>query len=248
LISPWYGSDWLVCADSYFSSVQTALECKKVKMRYIGVVKTATKNYPMNHLSKVKLMFKGDRSGVIAIDEANNKPELLAIVWRDWDRRYFIASALSMAEGRPVSRDRWRQVTKDRITPPEKVTKSLPQPQAAETYYEVCGKIDQHNRDKQATLGLERKLKTHDWSKRVNLTILSMCAVDAWKVWSRITVDDAGNRVETQKEFYGHLAAELIDNNYDGEKRRHQSGEKTRPNQRFEIQIQVRFEEDLELI
>jgi Transposase IS4 len=33
LILPWYGSDRLVCADSYFSSIQTALECKRVKMR-----------------------------------------------------------------------------------------------------------------------------------------------------------------------------------------------------------------------
>jgi hypothetical protein len=196
-------------------------------MRYIGVVKTATKNYPMSHLSKVELKFKGDRAGVMAKDETSENPELLAFVWRDRDRRYFIASGSSMAEGTPVSRDRWRQLVKDRTTPPEKVTIRIPQPQAAELYYEVCGKIDNHNRDRQATLGLERKLKTHDWSKRVNLTILSMCMVDAWKVWSLITIDELGNPVETQKAFYAHLAAELIDNNYDGVQRRNQSGENT---------------------
>jgi hypothetical protein len=43
-----------------------------------------------------------------------------------------------------------------------------------------------------------------------------MCLVDAWKVWNIITVDDSGRPTETQKEFYGDLAAELIDNNYDG--------------------------------
>jgi hypothetical protein len=43
-----------------------------------------------------------------------------------------------------------------------------------------------------------------------------MCLVDVWKVWNIITVDDSGKPTETQKEFFGHLAAELIDNNYDG--------------------------------
>jgi hypothetical protein len=87
---------------------------------------------------------------------------------------------------------------------------------ATELYYDIAGKIDQHNRDRQATLGMEKKIKTHDWAKRVNLTILSMCLVDAWKAWSLISVDDEGQCIETQKKFYAHLAAELIDNNYDG--------------------------------
>ena len=227
LIKPWFGSDRLVCADSYFSSVQTAIKCKEKKMRYIGVVKTATKNYPMSHLSTIELEVKGERAGVIAKNETTDNPEYLAFVWRDRDRRYFIASGSSMADGTPVSRKRWRQIEKDRVTPPEKVTITIPQPQAAEVYYKVCGKIDNHNRDRQATLGLERKLKTHDWSKRVNLTILSMCMVDAWKVWSLMTVNELNNPIETQKEFYAHLAAELIDNNYDGINRRNQSGEST---------------------
>jgi hypothetical protein len=56
---------------------------------------------------------------------------------------------------------------------------------------------------------LEKKLKTNDWSMRVNLTILSMIFVDSWKAWSLMS-----DNAETQKEFYGHLATELIDNNY----------------------------------
>jgi hypothetical protein len=73
----------------------------------------------------------------------------------------------------------------------------------------VCGKVNQHNCDRQDTLGLEKKLKTNDWSMRVNLTILSMIFVDTWKAWSLMS-----DNAETQKEFYGHLATELIDNNY----------------------------------
>jgi hypothetical protein len=53
-------------------------------------------------------------------------------------------------------------------------------------------------------------------AKKVNITLLSMCLVDAWKVWSLITVDESGTPIETKKKFYGHFAAKLIDNNYEG--------------------------------
>jgi hypothetical protein len=59
----------------------------------------------MNHLAKVEIMFKGSRAGYIAIEEANDKPEQLAFVCRDRERRYFIASGSSMVEGMLVNRD-----------------------------------------------------------------------------------------------------------------------------------------------
>jgi hypothetical protein len=61
---------------------------------------------------------------------------------------------------------------------PEKVTLIIPQPQAAEMYYEKCGIIKQHNLDRQVTLDLE-KLVTPDWSKCVALAILSIYIVNA---------------------------------------------------------------------
>lgn len=219
LTSSWTGSKRLVVADSYFSSVEAATLLKECNLNFIGVVKTSTKGYPMDYMKRVELHEKGDRVGLLSKDIDGN-PELLAFVLRDRDRRYFISNCSSLAEGKPVSRERWRQMVKDNVTPPEKVHVTFPQPQAADLYYESCAKIDQHNRDRQATLGIERKFKTHDWSKRVNLTILSMCIVDSWKVWSSITKSTDGNPKETQKDFYGHLAAELIDNKYDGVQRR----------------------------
>ena len=121
-----------------------------------------------------------------------------------------------MQEGKPQERERWRQLVTDLTTPPTKVHLVVPQPVAAEVYYDACGKIDQHNRDRQATLGLERKFRTHDWSMRVNMSILSMCLVDSWRIWMRINnINEGDTAIETQKQFYGYLSAELIDNNYD---------------------------------
>jgi hypothetical protein len=86
------------------------------------------------------------------------------------------------------------------------------QPKACETYYSACGKIDGHNRHRQATLMLENKLPTKEWSRRVNMSIFGMLVVDAWLAFSACTEAD-----ETQKEFYSLLSEELIDNTYDAE-------------------------------
>jgi hypothetical protein len=92
----------------------------------------------------------------------------------------------------------------------------IAQPKAAEMYYNICAKIDNHNRDRSDTLQLEKKYETNDWSLRVNFSILAMIIVDTWKVYSKLTfnINEEGKRInkETQKQFYGRLAAELIDN------------------------------------
>ena len=87
---------------------------------------------------------------------------------------------------------------------------SVAQPKAAEFYYSACGNIDQHNRHRKDTLKLENKLKVHDWSKRVNMTLFAMMVVDVWLAFNGCTLAE-----ETQKEFYTLLAEELIDNSYD---------------------------------
>ena len=179
LIQPWMYQERLVCADSYFASVGAAIELRNRQMKFIGVVKTATKRFPMAYLSSVELQDRGDRFGLISKD-ANGKPSMLAFVWMDRERRYFIATGSSLQEGTPYFRDRWRQVDKDDTeADPEKVQVVVPQPKAAKCYYSCCSKIDQHNRDRQDTLGIEQKLWTHDWSFCVNMSILSLCFVDS---------------------------------------------------------------------
>jgi Transposase IS4 len=214
LVSPWYHSNRLVCADSYFSSVAAAQELKRNGLRYIGVVKTATKKFPMEFLkSRILLGGRGERYGLVAND-SDGQPSLLSFVWVDRERRYFIATAGSLAPGADCVRYRWRQEDKTPDAEPVRKAVAVPQPRAAEMYYSCCAKIDQHNRDRQDTLMLERKLKTKDWSVRVNMTILGMIFVDTWKVWQQFTYAN-NEAIETQKTFYGTLAAEMIDNTYD---------------------------------
>ena len=169
----------------------------------------------MAYLNNIELTERGDRRSVVAYDK-DKKAKLLAFVWVDRERRYFIASTSSMQEGRPWVRKRLRQIVDDDVTDPETVELVVPQPQVAELYYKCCGMIDQHNRDRQDTLCLEHKVLTKDWSMRVNLSIVAMIMVDCWRVWRLITLSASGDDcIENQKQFYSRLASELIDNCYD---------------------------------
>jgi len=213
LVKPWANTDRLVVADSYFASVTTALHLKKAGLRFIGVVKTATKGFPMQYLGNVPLMKgKGGMKGLLSTDPETNT-QLLAFVWIDRDRRYFIATAGSLGPGAPIRRQRWRQVDTD--TPnaePVKVDIEIDQPEAAELYYSACGKIDQHNRHRQAGLMLETKLKTMNWHTRMNLTLLGMVIVDSFLLMQGC---HGSSKAMDQRLFYEKLAEELIDNTHD---------------------------------
>jgi Transposase IS4 len=46
LVSPWAGSGRIITADSYFSNVEAALHLRDLGLKYVGVVKTATRRFP----------------------------------------------------------------------------------------------------------------------------------------------------------------------------------------------------------
>jgi hypothetical protein len=141
---------------------------------------------------------------------------MLAFVWVDRDRRYFISNCSSLEEGEPHIRFRWRQ-GEDTTSDPERLQLSIPTPKVCNIYYNACGAIDQSNRHRQDNLQLERKVETKNWATRVGITILGMCIVDTWLVYKLAT-----NTSELQADFYARLAEELIDNTYDeGRPRRH---------------------------
>ena len=50
LSDPWHGSGRIVVADSAFSSVITAIECRKKGLFYSGIVKTASQEFPKDYL------------------------------------------------------------------------------------------------------------------------------------------------------------------------------------------------------
>ena len=219
LVEPWVRMDHCVCAESYFTSVNAVTVMRTMGLCFIGVVKMATKKFPMSYLSNLELVQSGDYKGLVARG-TNRQPTMLSFIWMDWDCRYFVASVSSLDSGIPYSQNRWRQVSLELDALPENVELTIPQPKATVVYNRTCGVIDQHNRH-QDNLKTEKKLETKKWDMRVNLTIFSMIVVDTWLVYSQ-----AMGSTELQSEFYVHLAEELIDNNIDSRLQcRRKSGE-----------------------
>ena len=90
---------------------------------------------------------------------------MMAYVWMDHDRRYFISTASSLQYGKDYSRICWRQPdlpeedfggVKNEEEERQELTVS--QPKFTEIYYNPCAAIDQHNCHRQDTLKVERKM------------------------------------------------------------------------------------------
>ena len=108
LVEPWWFTKRIVCGDSYFASVSTAKELLRLGMRFIGVVKTAHKSFPVSYLSSLTIGARGEWRGLV--HKVAGEPQLYSFVWVDRDRSYFISSASSLVEGTPYDRKRTRQV------------------------------------------------------------------------------------------------------------------------------------------
>lgn len=101
----------------------------------------------------------------------------------------------------------------------------VPQPEACEIYYSCNGMIDRHNRCRKDDLMLEHKMRTSDWSMRVNRRLLDMMIVGALIVYKGYR--NRSLRI-TQAEFDVQLSEEFILNDYDdgvGARRRFEAHE-----------------------
>ena len=223
LTLPWANSQRGVCADSYFASVSSAEEMLRIGLRFIGVVKTATKKFPMTYLSSIEFIEgRGQCEGVVLKDN-QGIPTMMSYTWMDKDRQYFISKASSLAEGNPYQRIRWRQQELDlnlndnedrgsNNEDPIRQELTVPQPKCSEIYYDVCASIDQHNRHRQDTLRIERKIETKSWDKRVTTSLFGIYVVDTWLMYKGATTDSVHPDPElNQQDFYCALAEELIE-------------------------------------
>jgi hypothetical protein len=208
LVMPWACTAQTVVGDSYFALVQAARYLYKLGLRFIGVVKTATVGFPMAHLQSIQFNSRGDWSSLFHCGNGTPEdPDLLSFAWVDRDRRYFISSASNVRQAEDsIERRRLRQVDQASDALPEYVDLSINQPNCSSLYYDNCSMIDRHNRIRQDELRIERKLGTKHWHVRVNMTLFSMCVVDAYLLHRSCT-----GCKDTPSAFFWKLAEELID-------------------------------------
>jgi len=109
LVAHWAGTTRVVCADSYFVSVAAAQHLLGMGLRFIGVVKMATRGYPVSTLSTLPLEDRGEHVAYVH-KTADGVVDMVALLRVDRDRRYFISTASPNLPGAPYERSQWRQV------------------------------------------------------------------------------------------------------------------------------------------
>ena len=99
---------------------------------------------------------------------------MMVFTWVDNNRQYFIVAIYYLKEILKI-----HQVDTDVNSEAQMVELDIPQPLAADMYYDICSVIDRHNRRRCNDIKLEKKLGTHDWDRRVNMIICDVSVVDS---------------------------------------------------------------------
>ena len=105
----------------------------------------------MAYLSSIELD-EGRGQRVVVVLKSNGAPTMMAYVWMDCDRRYFISTASSLQDGKDYSIIRWRQpdlpeeeFVRVNNEEAEQQELTVSQPKYSEIYCNSCAAIDQHN-------------------------------------------------------------------------------------------------------
>ena len=152
------------------------------------MVKQATKYFPMEPLQRVIMPHKGNYIGMMTRVE---NTDIAAYAWRDRERRYFVASAGSLAEGQPYERIRKRETGDGHGNrQANDVYITVPMPKSTEIYFNSANKIDRHNCIR-AECGIDKHFRTNNWATRVNFGILGMIFTDAYLLYKAAHGDTA---------------------------------------------------------
>ena len=216
LVMPWMHSDRVAYGNSHFASVPAARMMMRYGMGFIGVVKSASRQYPIPYLSQVELNNRGDRKGMVKRGgQTNSEPKMMAFCLDGSTETIFHCNMFFACGREPLQTSameaawgcifRWtcQSATCWFSGSSTKSGRGLLQnmcynwlPQSSSTGY----------------AGDWSKLVTQNWSMRVNLTVFSMIVVDSWLAFSQYK---GKSMVEIQKTFYTLHAQELIDSRLD---------------------------------
>ena len=149
---------------------------------------------------------RGDHISIVCKREDASK-DMIALLWVDRERCYFISTVSYTLPGQTIYRERWRRVSDET----EKVIIKSPISHLCQTYYSAAFLIGRHNRCRQDDVGLEKKFQVQEWFMYVNTSLLAICIVDSWLLYK----DGQGSRgCISPYEFYSMLAKQQTGNKY----------------------------------
>lgn len=98
LTKPWHGTGRIVIGDSWFGSLKTSFELRKRGLFFLGMVKTAYRNYPIKQ--SVLRCPEGKGSSVSAIAKSEDV-DLICVAWRDRKVHTFVGTCSTTLPGHP---------------------------------------------------------------------------------------------------------------------------------------------------
>ena len=211
LTKPWTNTGRLVVGDSAFASVQTATAALERGLHFTGVVKTATRMFPMAHMRGVDLPARGDHEVYVA--RPSTDVQLLGVVWNGGKQRKMFVSTrgVTTLAAEPAKRLRYVNVGDGTSTTVERVT---PWPQLVRDYFETANAGDVNNHYRQESLGLEYAWGTHTFWHRVTATVFGTCLTDAFLAYRAVPYRPSSL---TFREFVTDVAQSLLTVNTCGE-------------------------------
>jgi hypothetical protein len=225
LLEPYFNTKRVVFGDSWFASVKTLLALKFRDLFFVGVIKTAHKEFPKKVLSQFaaaneeELRRTGNRelrgsckvlqATGIAEDGVTQVP-MMAVGWHDRKTKYFIANAGTTVSGNDWVRPRHRKVESEGEYTTERFDKVVKQPMVVEWFYKYFATIDIHDHYRQGSLAFEVHWHTITWWHRLFSTVLGMIVTNAFLAYRFEFKQHSPAATSLDfTEFIGKLAYEL---------------------------------------
>lgn len=142
-------------------------------MHYIGIVKTATRNYPIAEARRRCPETRGH--SVIAT--ATKDPDLICAAWSDKTVHTFVGTCGTSLDGTPAKKT--RTDANGRL-----VIKEVPRPQIVEEYFHGARAVDIHNHIRQSGLALEEVWNTQRWEHRIFASLFGIIEANAFLAYN----------------------------------------------------------------
>ncbi len=228
LSEPWFNTKRVVVADSAFSSIKTCKYLASNGLYFMGMVKTARKEFPVDYFKQ--WIESGPARGEFCMlclkqpvpnPAENTQPTssiaqlpIYACCWNDRKAKCIVSNCGDSTRGTPSSRRRHRIVDNEESGERETVryNKVVERPQMIELFFNNFNIIDVHDHFRQGSLAIEKSWKTQSWWHRVFSTVIAMCIVDAYLMYryESESVDHSKPKILDFADFRSRLAYQMI--------------------------------------
>ncbi|XP_050298561.1 piggyBac transposable element-derived protein 4-like [Anthonomus grandis grandis] len=198
LTRPWHGSGRIVVGDSWFASVKTAIELNKRGLNFLGIVKTATRNYPIQD-AKIRCPEEKDKSIAATCVIADPYIKLTCVAWRDKKVHTFRGSCSTTLPGEPARKKRTDANGKTIIKEVERI-------KLVEDYFDGVRADDIHNHIRQNGLALETTWNTQRRQHQMFASMFGIIETNAFLAYKCFKKDFN----KKHSDFTAALALQLI--------------------------------------